>query len=342
MSRTLAAVALFCATSLVLIAAATPSFARPKAAAPAAPAEPDAAAASPLDVASRCYGAGDMRCVLRTLSGVEPAPADAAETFRLLAMAAARMDQLDQTRAAMRRWLAVVPDLRLDRGSVPPSLWSAYVAARLEAAGGAMELRPQGGRDAVPLPPAATAIDLPLIPAPPRSDRDSGAAATLAVGLLGGLGTSALDVAAGTELEAGLCVAARCRTALTLVARGVRLTGDGVSIGLLAGFGLGVTVRPVSSLQWLEAQLDVGGAVLDVAAPLDEAGNVVVESNTMPAAGGRGMVSAAIRVRFDLNESIGLRVGVRDVVAIGANDTAHWLGLTLGFVFQPGGPERRK
>ncbi len=283
-----------------------------------------------------------MRCVLQTLTGVEPTAQDAAEVYRLLAMAAARMDQPEQTRAAMRNWLAAAPELRLERASVPPALWSAYVAVRLEAAGSAMELRPQGGRDVVPLPPPATAVDLPVIPAPPRSDRDQGAAATMAVGLVGGLGSSALDVAAGAELEAGLCIASGCSTAITLVARGLRLSGDVASIGLLAGFGLGVTVRPIASLPWLEAQLDLGGALLDIAAPLDPAGNVVIESTTMPAKGGRGMIGAAIRARFDLSDVVGLRVGVRDVVGVGADDTAHWLGLTLGFVFQPGGPERRK
>ena len=344
MSRLLAAVALFCAAVLGAWLPPSAASARPKPVAPpaAAPAPAATPAQAPLDIASRCYGAGDMRCVLQTLAGVEPAPADAAETFRLLAMAAARMDQPEQTKAAMRRWLAAVPDLRLDRASVPPSLWSAYVAVRLEAAGGAMELRPQGGRDVVPLPPAATAVDLPWIPAPPRSDRDAGAAPSLAVALIGGLGSSALDTAAGAELEAGLCIASRCSTAITLVARGMRLTGDVASIGILAGFGLGVTVRPLDSLPWLEAQLDLGGALLDIAAPLDLAGNVVVESPAMPAKGGRGMIGVAVRARIDLSDRIGLRVGVREVVGVGADDTAHWLGLTLGFVFQPGGPERRK
>ena len=130
---------------------------------------------STLRKASICYGRGDMVCVIEALHNT-PAPTDTAhgsEHWRLLAMAAARMDRGDIAREAFAAWIGLAPTAhKLDKSSVRPNVYRAYAAAWLKQHREQLDLKPRRLPQPAPLPAPVTVGDLPRWQPPPLSKRD--------------------------------------------------------------------------------------------------------------------------------------------------------------------------
>lgn len=131
----------------------------------------------PLVAAQRCYGAGDLGCVLRVLTPDAAVPdsaplPDRVERWRLLAFAAARLDKHDVAQRAFGQWLSLEPAAHLDRATTPPVVWNDYAAAWLLVHGGELGLQPVVADHPQLAPPVLTPRDWPKFAPPPRSGRD--------------------------------------------------------------------------------------------------------------------------------------------------------------------------
>lgn len=183
----------------------------------AAPAAATAAVPVPQSVvvqAQNCYGQGDFACVVRLLDPAAPglealSVAEQGERWRLLAMAASRLDQRSAARQAFSRWIRLANSNRLDKASVPPMVYADYAAALLEELGAEIDRTPQLDYRAKLVVPAPAPADWPRFAPPPRSPRDNARDFLFHVGLLGSfhlrnaLGSPSDHIGAllGVELE---------------------------------------------------------------------------------------------------------------------------------------------
>jgi hypothetical protein len=164
-----------------LCALAAPVFA-------AKPAKP--AARDVVGEAQACYGAGDLACVLRVLGEGTVTPAQEAEKFRLMAFAAARLDQHEQARQYFTAWLKLAPQNRLERATTAPTVYQDYTAALLAAQTDALDWTPQVENHAVLPPLAVTPTDLPGFAPPPRMPSEIAKRMTYLLGVHGSLPTT--------------------------------------------------------------------------------------------------------------------------------------------------------
>ena len=174
---------------------------------------PSAAVAGPdrdLTAAARCYAAGDMACVIQRL---ENAPGDAAERWRMLAFAAARMDRAGLSRRAFAAWIGLDVGHRLDRQSTAPGIWRHYAAALLQVHGDQLDLEPRLEPPAVLPPAAVTGLELPHFAPPPRSARDHSRDYALCLGATVGMPLDGAGMAPGVALGLGLHLSALWRLA---------------------------------------------------------------------------------------------------------------------------------
>jgi len=163
----------------------------------------------PLSAAQICYGAGDLACVLRVLASATVAPGQESEKFRLLAFAAARLDQHDAARQHFAAWLKASPHNRLERATTPPAVYQDYTAALLAAQTDALDWTPQVENRAVLAPLAVTPTDLPRFAPPPRQAGDLPQRMSYLLGVHGSLATkndwgppwAHLGIAMGLELD---------------------------------------------------------------------------------------------------------------------------------------------
>lgn len=284
-----------------------------------------APAEAPLARAARCYGAGDLLCVIATLQGAEPAAAEAAEHYRLLAFALARLDRPAEARAAMERWQQAAPQARLERSQVPPSVWSAWYAAKLATVLPHLDGRVRAGADAVPLPERATASVLPHFAPPPRSDRDRASDVVIDFEGLVGAGPMSVPWAGGVAVELTLCGGSRCAVRAGVRGRGLVLGGPDLTEGVAASLGAVVVWRPSAAAPWLELAADAGGGTLTVSGARDD----------LPASGGQGAVGAVVRGRWQVGAVARVGAGVGASAMIGADGVQAWAGLQLGVSLQP-------
>lgn len=143
---------------------------------------------APLRAAALCYGQGNMHCVMATLQAAKlpDKPSDAAEHWRLLAMAAARMDQHTLSRNAFAQWIELDPKRhRLAKSSASPAVYKNYASAWLQVHQDKLDLRPRTLPRPAPLPAAVTQGDLPRFAPPPRSKRDKANDTVMAIGVAG-------------------------------------------------------------------------------------------------------------------------------------------------------------
>ena len=285
-----------------------------------------------------------MLCVLQRLHGTDPPPADAAEHFRLLAFAAARLDRQPEVKDAVARWAAAVPGLRLQRDAVPPVIWRAWLDVRLHHARSSLDLQPRAGSDAVALPSPFTASHLAHLPPPSRSDRDDSGDARFGIDLVAASASGGFGEVFGAEVDLGLCLGRaeggderRCWLGVGLLGRGLFLTGDTSASGVLAAFAVQATLRPLAGLPNLEASLDLGGGMLQLSTALPDlaAGETSSAAGTVPVGG------AAFRYVSAPAGAVSLRLGARVVVVAGDPHTFGYAGLTVGVAFTPL-PRRRK
>lgn len=130
--------------------------------------------ATPVDKAAMCYGRGDMPCVLKLLRGAQPQAAQAAEHWRMLAMAAARLDQHRVARDAFGRWIQLDPrGHRLEKSTSAPVIYRDWAAAWLHVHRASLDMSPRRPPPPAPLPTAVTVGELPRFVPPPRSQRDA-------------------------------------------------------------------------------------------------------------------------------------------------------------------------
>lgn len=167
----------------------------------------------PVDVlgqAQACYGAGDLACVLRLLTDAPLEPAKQSEQFRLLAFAAARLDQHEVARKHFAAWVKASPQNKLERATTPPAIFADYTAALLASQTGALDWTPQVDNHAL-LPPApVTPTDLPRFAPPPRQASTMSQRLGFLIGLHGSLPVSKdwgppwahLGLGLGLELDA--------------------------------------------------------------------------------------------------------------------------------------------
>lgn len=140
---------------------------------------------TPLARAGVCYGQGNMSCVIDTLdaAAVPAEPKNAAEHWRMLALAAARMDRHDVAKRAFVAWIRLDPQRhRLDRTVTRPATYRSYAAAWLVVNEARLDLTPKSQPTPAPLPGPVTAGDLPRFSPPPRSKRDNRDDTVMAVG----------------------------------------------------------------------------------------------------------------------------------------------------------------
>ncbi len=159
--------------------------------------------------AQQCYATGDLACVLRVLSGAAVAPGQESEQFRLLAFAAARLDQHDAARQHFAAWLNLSPHNRLERATTPPNVYQDYTAALLAAQTDALDWTPQVENHAVLAPLGVTPTDLPRFAPPPRVHSDLPQRMSYLIGVHGSLPTkndwgppwAHIGIAMGIELD---------------------------------------------------------------------------------------------------------------------------------------------
>lgn len=296
-------------------------------AAVAAPALPSAAppvAQSPVVQAQNCYAQGDFACVVRLLDPAAPglqalSPAEQGERWRLLAMAASRLDQRATARQAFAQWIRLASANRLDRATTPPAVYADYAAALLEVVGSEIERTPQLDHRAKLAVPAPGPADWPKFSPPPRSPRDNARDFLFHVGLLGSV---------------------HLRNALG---------GPGDHIGAL----LGVELEPwqrwrfgaqFGALRWIDnfarsrvlLQGRAGWAPwVKATHRLEIAGLAGLGLSTEVDEGSVGAVGAAIRYHWQpANSAAGLYVEIADQVGI-ASRTQHIAVLAIGLTLQP-------
>jgi hypothetical protein len=283
-----------------------------------------AATTSPLARATQCYASGMLGCVVDVLGSAEPTPDEAAEHLRLLAFAYARLDRFAEARAVFARWIALSPSHRVEQSAVPPAVFNAYSAARLDALRDKLDLQPKVGAAAVPLPASATAGDLLRVPAPPRSARDDGRDVLVAFDAFFAYGLAGAPPFFGGGVELALC-GDGCGRSIGLYARGGPLVGplapeDVGGGGMLASVGLHGGWRPLSAAS-LELALDLGGGF---------------GGRDGAVSGGYAVIAAAIRYAPLPEGPVGWRIGLQPQLALGGEASRMMVGLTIGLVLRPG------
>lgn len=307
----------FAAVCVAWLFLSAPVLAAPAPAAPAPAAPPSA-----LVTAQTCYASGDLGCVVRALEHAVVPESDAAERWRLLALAASRLDRHDLARAAFAAWIRLDPKHRLERDSTPPGVWLDYTAALLEVRGAELDRTPKLGVDTKVPPPRPTSADLPRAALPAHSGRDK----ARDFRFLAGVSASA---ALGQELPAPIdSVGGQLGIELQLSERwwvgphlsGVRFALDGepttaALVQLQAAMGIGPAAAPWVSL--------TAGAGAQVGAGNDKLGTAALHVGLRYASQAKGVV--------------GLAVELADEVVVGgsAYPSLHILTLRLGALIRP-------
>jgi hypothetical protein len=273
-----------------------------------------------LTEAQACYGAGDLACVLRVLGDAAVTPAQESEKFRLLAFAAARLDQHEAARKHFAAWVQLAPTNRLERATTPPGIFQDYCAALLAAQSDALEWAPQVENQPVLPAVAVTPSDLPRFAPPGRIASDLPQRITYLLGLHGSLPTvndwgppqAHLGLALGIELE--------------------------LAHGLRAGILAGGWQRPDKSVfrwnpytlfragigtRWGDHGLDL---LLGAGVALDTGDDSVV-----------GALAPALRYHWrPADRSVGFFSEIASQTLFGSKTTTEVIGITLGVLLRPG------
>ncbi len=286
-------------------------------AAPALAAKP--AVRDVLADAQACYGQGDLACVLRILTEAAVTPAQESEKFRLLAFAAARLDQHDAARQHFAAWLKLSPHNRLERATTPPTVYQDYTAALLAAQTDALDWTPQVENHAVLAPLGVTPTDLPRFGPPSRLQSDLPQRMSYLLGLHGSLPTTKdwgppwahLGMAVGIELELPYALRAG-----VLMGGWQRPDNGGFRWNPYMLFRAGIGTR------WGDHGLDLllGGGVA-----LDTGDDSVV-----------GALAPALRYHWRPAERVvGFYTEVASQTLFGSSTTAEVVGLTIGILLRP-------
>ena len=287
---------------------------------------PSAFAAKPpvqnaLAEAQACYGAGDLACVLRVLADVQLAPEQAAERWRLMAFASARLDQHEAARQHFAAWLALSATNRLERATTPPNIYQDYTAALLASQSDALDWTPQVENHAVLAPLAVTPTDLPRFAPPPREHSDIAQRVSYLLGLHASLPTTNdwgpiwahLGIAMGLEVD--------------------------LPYGLRAGALVGGWQRPDHTTdRWNPYALFRGGigkrwgdhglaALLGAGVAFDTGDDSVV-----------GAFAPALRYDWQpAQRPVGLYTELASQTLFGSKTTTEVIGLTIGVILRPAG-----
>ncbi len=286
---------------------------------------PSAFAAKPpvrdaLTEAQVCYGAGDLACVLRVLGAAAVAPDQESEKFRLLAFAAARLDQHDAARQHFAAWVKTSPKNRLERATTPPGIFQDYSAALLAAQTDALDWTPQVQNQPVLPPVAVTPSDLPRFAPPQRQSSDLPQRITYLLGLHGSLPTvndwgppqAHLGLALGIELD----------------------LPHGFRAGILTGgwqrpdhtvyrWNPFTLVRAGWGTRWGDHGLDL---IFGAGVALDTGNDSVV-----------GALAPALRYHWrPADRSVGFFTEIASQTLFGSQTTTEVIGLTLGVLLRPG------
>ena len=275
---------------------------------------------SALAEAQACYGAGDLACVLRVLTGGAVTPAEEAEKCRMLAFAAARLDQHEAARGHFAAWLKLSPQNRLERATTPPNVYQDYTAALLAVQTDALDWTPQVENHAELAPLAVTPTDLPGFAPPPRMPSEIAKRMTYLVGLHGSLPLTAdwgppwahLGLAMGLELE--LPYALR----VGLLFGGWQRPDNGAyrwNPYAMTRFGIGT--------HWGDHGLDL---LLGAGVALDTGDDSV-----------DGALAPALRYHWSPAErAVGFYTELASQTLFGSKNTAEVLGITLGVLLRSG------
>lgn len=295
-------------------ALAAPAFA----AKPAKPAKPDQR--DVLGEAQACYGAGDLACVLRVLSEGTVAPAQEAEKFRMLAFAAARLDQHEAARRYFGAWLKLSPQNRLERATTTPNVYQDYTAALLAAQSGALDWTPEVENHPALAPLGVTPTDLPGFAPPPRMPSEVAKRMSYLLGVHASLPTNTqwgpawahFGIAMAIELD--LPYALRAGVAVGGWDRPDISGGDHWNPYLLARFGVGK--------RWGDSGVDLllGGGVA-----FDNSDSGVV-----------GAFAPAVRYHWRPAERVvGGYLEVSSQTLFGSAQTIEVIGVSLGVILRP-------
>ncbi len=269
--------------------------------------------------AQACYGAGDLACVLRVLADASLPPPHDAERLRLMAFAAARLDQHEAARQHFAAWLKLAATNRLERATTPPNVYQDYTAALLAAQTDALDWTPQVENTVVLAPLGVTPTDLPRFAPPAREQSVWAQRIAYLVGVHGSLPTTKdwgpvwahLGMAIGIEV--------------------------GLPHGLWAGLLLGGWQRPDhSGYRWNPYSLFRGGigtrwgdhsldVFLGAGVALDTGDDSVV-----------GALAPGLRYAWRPAERpAGFYMELASQTLFGSTTTTEVIGLTLGVLLHP-------
>lgn len=263
-----------------------------------------------------------MGCVVRLLEHAEVAAAEGSERWRLLAMAASRLDRRALARSAFAAWIRLDPANKLERDSTPPGIWQDYTAALLEVRGAELVREPQLSVDTRVTPVRPEASDLPRAPLPPRSDRDRARDFRFLAGLrasaAAGHGVGSVAEAIGGQLAVELQLSRRWWLGPHL--GGLRFAVDGTGY-----------TRPIAQLQ---TALDLGPAHKPWLSLTAGAGAVVAGGSDKL---GSAALHVGVRYAPQLKGVVSLAIELADDVLLGGAQysSVHVVSLQLSALFRP-------
>ena len=280
-----------------------------------------ATAASPLKEARACAARADSSCVVRLLGTAKPTLAEAPEHWLSLAFAQSRLGRHVEAQAAFRIWLKLSPTHRLDRGQMPARIWPDYVAALLAHHGGALDLEPRVTRTPKPVAVEGSWRDLPVLPPPPRSDRDRARDTELVLGPDVGVPMGIDGLAVSLSLLIRLRVRPALQVGLGAIAMSVPArTGTRDVTGVLGVHG-----------EW--ALMQSGWGRLSVGA--------LAGAGLLQGQDGKQRIDPVIApsVRYawlPKSASMGVEVSLSDRVSLGGDTTAQTIVFGIGLLLRPG------